>query len=244
MHGRFLFEPHKYPKSKFAKKFDELFGSNRTKQNICVFAFEPNPMHNKTQSTTQHSYTKMGWRYHYMPYGVSDSDGNLTFYRNFDHMAGSSMEEWGFSIHRENVTLHQRKEEGQTVTVNIVDLARWVLDEIVDRTIPEKTEYHLGSPVVTMKTDIEGSEFGTLLRMYRSRAYKVFKTILGEVHYNTYPQVIEGENYASKEDLTGLWKQLSGMLGEDGGPGFRQFDDEEYLHDGMVYPDPESTNTW
>ena len=45
VHGRFLFEPTKYPKSVFAKKFNVLFGKHWTCQNICVFAFEPNPKH-------------------------------------------------------------------------------------------------------------------------------------------------------------------------------------------------------
>lgn len=76
---RFLFEPNLYPKSTFVKKFGEVFGHNRKLQNVCVFAFEPNPYHKKSQMATQTAYQRMGWRYHYMPFGVSDSDGELTF---------------------------------------------------------------------------------------------------------------------------------------------------------------------
>lgn len=244
VHGRFLFEPHKYPKSKFTTEFNTLFGANRTKQNVCVFAFEPNPMHKKTQSATQSSYAKMGWRYHYMPFGVSDTDGKMTFYRNYDHMAGWKAEEWGFSIHRERAPSGRRNDDGQEVVVDIVDLARWTLDEIQNRSIPEKTLHNNGPPVVAMKIDVEGSEFRTLMRMYRTGAHKLFQSIVGEKHFDAYPQVIEGRNYSSREDLQGLFQNLSGMLAKEGGPAFRAFDDEEYLHDRMVYPDPANTSTW
>jgi hypothetical protein len=99
VHGRFLFEPHKYPNSTFVTIFDEHFGAYRTQQNICVFAFEPNPRHTQKQLLTQTKYRTMGWRYHYMPYGVGDMDGNLTFYRNLFTSNGTFNEEHGFSFY-------------------------------------------------------------------------------------------------------------------------------------------------
>ena len=90
VHGRFLFEPKKYPKSKFAtEKFPEVFGpGDRTKQNICVVALEPNPRHAQVQTATCTAYGWMGWRYHFLPYAVSDQEGTLTFYRNRDIKGG------------------------------------------------------------------------------------------------------------------------------------------------------------
>ena len=41
VHGRFLFEPEKYPKSKFAKKFDEIYGNNRTKKKFASLPLNP-----------------------------------------------------------------------------------------------------------------------------------------------------------------------------------------------------------
>ena len=49
IHGRFLFEPQKYPNAKEAHGiFNEHFGPRdiRDNRNTCVFAFEPNPTHN------------------------------------------------------------------------------------------------------------------------------------------------------------------------------------------------------
>ena len=238
VHGRFLFEPQKYPKSTFATIFDEQFGSNRTKQNICVFAFEPNPLHSVKQSMTQEKYRIMGWRYQYMPFGVSDSDGNLTFHRNLESSNGAKNEEWGFSSFNagQNVT--------ETVVVPLVDLAQWVLQEVSDRIIPEKSEYNLGPPRVIMKMDVEGSEYRTLLRLYKTRAYKVFNAIMGEQHDWALPQEIDGRQFHSKRALRRYFGELKSLLEEDGGPGFREFDDEQYLHDGMAYPDPDDPTTW
>jgi hypothetical protein len=33
-----------------------------------------------------------------------------------------------------------------------------------------------------MKMDVEGSEYRTLFRLYKSRAYKLFHALLGEQH--------------------------------------------------------------
>jgi hypothetical protein len=90
VHGRFLFEPKKYPRSKFATvKFPEVFGpGDRAKQNICVLALEPNPRHAQVQTATSTAYGWMGWKYHFLPYAVSDQEGILTFYRNRDVKGG------------------------------------------------------------------------------------------------------------------------------------------------------------
>ena len=57
------------------------------------------------------------------------NENDLTFYRNFEYI------QYGWFQHgrvglldpKENVTLRQRKEDGQAFTFNIVDLVRWVL---------------------------------------------------------------------------------------------------------------------
>jgi len=159
VHGRFLFEGvKKYPKSKFAEKFDDIFGLNRVKQNICVFAFEPNfQKHNSSQIKTQTIYNEMGWRYYYMPYGVSDQEGDIIFYRNLDYFNGMKREEWGFSTH-----LYGSMNISQIIHVKTIDFATWVEKHIFDRTIPPKNKYNRHHPIVAMKMDIEGSEYQTI----------------------------------------------------------------------------------
>lgn len=44
VHGRFLFEPKKYPEAVVARAiFDEEFGAERDNRDVCAFEFEPNP---------------------------------------------------------------------------------------------------------------------------------------------------------------------------------------------------------
>jgi len=237
VHGRFLFEPHLYPKSKFVHKFDEYFGTNRTLQNICVFAFEPNPYHNKSQSTTQAAYQRMGWRYHYMPFGVGDENGQLTFYRNYDFVGGATHEEWGFSIH-----FHDgQSTTDQAVKVTVIDLSKWLQDVVLSRKIPQANEYDGDrQPTVIMKMDVEGSEYKTLHHMLEEgTACQIYK-IIGEMHPNTAPQVVGGVEYKTKEELKGFQQDLLVRLRKgENCHGFDLFDDEEYLHDGMPYPEPD-----
>jgi FkbM family methyltransferase len=227
VHGRFLFEPEKYPKSKFAGKFDELLGNNRTLQNVCVFAFEPNPKHRRSQSTTELFYNHMGWRYHYMPFGVSDKDGNLTFYHNTLSDWGGQCEEWGFSMFPTAVAENQTKFEA--VSVNIVNVSAWMETNILNRYIPPRNQYNTLPPLLVMKMDIEGSEYNVLESLLKSGVSHKFDHILGEFHpYNN----------LSNTELSDLRHNLTTRLQLNGGPGFLQFDDEEYLHDGMEYPLP------
>jgi hypothetical protein len=229
VHGRFLFEPETYNQSTFTQKFTEIYGSNRTLQNMCVFAFEPNPMHTKPQSDTQAAYTRMGWRYHYMPFGVSDGDGQLTFYRNYDVIWGALAEEWGFSTKLQGAAV-----KDQEVLVNVIDFSQWLDHHVLKRDIPEKNEFNLGPPLIVMKMDIEGSEYAVLEHMIDTgTAYRV-NYIFGEWH--PVPQLIKGQNYSTPEELGGLSLSLASRLLENDGPGFVNFDNEEYLHDGMEYP--------
>jgi FkbM family methyltransferase len=232
VHGRFLFEPEKYNASKFVHKFTEIYGDHRTLQNICVFAFEPNPYHNKSQRETQAAYGRMGWRYHYLPVGVSNANGKLTFYRNYDVKDGGLSEEWGFGT-----LLSGAPNKDQEVLVDIVDFSEWLERHVLDREVPPKNSYNLGPPVVAIKMDIEGSEFATLDHMVDTgTAYKV-NVILGEWH-PWVPQQIRGVKYTTRQDLQLLSSMIASRLGENNGPGFVEFDDEQYLHDGMEYPEP------
>ena len=232
VHGRFLFEPEKYPKSKFATKFDEIYGNNRTKKEICVFAFEPNPMHNTSQMAIQEAYQKMGWRYHYMPYGVSDHNGALTFYRILDQ-ADKDAEEWGFAM-KQNVFATS----SQPILVDVIDLALWTEKHIFNRIIPPPNEYHRGAnPVVAMKMDVEGSEWRTIDHMLEMQTACKFDYILGELHYSSVvPQTFGHHNLTEVLHVIDYAQYMKGELAKEGCPSFQDFDDEEYLHDGMPYP--------
>ena len=56
MHSRFLFEPHMYNKSAYARTFPiRLDGVDRL--STCVLAFEPNPKHERRQRALERMYT-------------------------------------------------------------------------------------------------------------------------------------------------------------------------------------------
>jgi hypothetical protein len=146
----------------------------------------------------------MGWRYQYMPYGVSDSDGHLTFYRNYDVVWGSLAEEWGFST-----TLHGAAVQDQEVLVNIIDLSKWLDEHILKQDIPEKNDFNVGPPLIVMKMDIEGSEYAVLEHMIDTgTAYTRVNYIFGEWH--PVSQVIKGHNYSTPEELEVLRASLLG----------------------------------
>lgn len=234
VHGRFLFEPEKYNQSRFIPKFDEIYGPDRPLQNVCVFAFEPNDRHRGPQTATQEAYKKMGWRYHYMPYGVSDEDTQLTFYRNQDYVDGSTHEEWGFAT-----SLLGSKENAITVLINVIDLAVWSEKHIFNRTIPEKNQYNIYPPRVAMKMDIEGLEFKVLYHMDELGTTCKFDNILGERHFNEFPQVFGPYNLSSRGDMRRYGRRMiNRMSKEKGCPAFVEFDEEAYLHDGIPYPEP------
>ena len=242
VHGRFLFEPQKYPKSKFTKKFDEIFGYNRTLQNICVFAFEPNVQrHNSSQTATQNAYQRMGWRYHYIPYGVSDKDGQVTFYRNLDYFNGLVREEWGFGTHLHSGKINASdasKNASLVAIVNTVDLAAWSERHIFNRTVPLKNEFNRHHPVVAMKMDVEGSEYRTIDHMIEVGTACKFDFIMGELHFGDVPQEFGRHRLTTEQEVLEYSKYMKKELEKEGCPRFLEFDDEEYLHDGQPLPVP------
>jgi hypothetical protein len=118
------------------------------------------------------------------------------------------------------------------------------VNEVKDRILPEKTKYNLGPPRVLMKMDIEGSEYRTLLRLYKTGAHRVFDAMVGERHTWALPLEVDGRVYTKVSALRRYFRRLTAALAENGGPSFLHFDDEEYPHDGLQYPEPEDQSTW
>lgn len=149
VHSRFLLEPKKYPEAKFARGiFDEDFGIWRDNRDICIFAFEPNPIHKDHFKEFTSAYRNMGWRVNFINAGVSDIAGNLTFY----HM--DTDPKWGKEV---GFTSVQSKCKGKCVpeTIPVVRLADWLEREILHRKLPDLTYGEYGGPKVLMKLDVE-----------------------------------------------------------------------------------------
>ena len=80
MHARFLFEPFRYPKSRFRHLFEKIFGEGRNY--TCAIEIEPNPMHKKRHKYLQYYYEKKKLRYIYLQNAVGNVNGWETFYLN------------------------------------------------------------------------------------------------------------------------------------------------------------------
>lgn len=155
VHARFLYESHLYPHAKKAAKvFDTYFGSpsDRNNNDICIFAFEPNPAHRERLELLEKIYNNAGWKFHVYMVGVGVSDNTkLTFYHQPNEIQDS---EWGFG------TTARHDQNSIPVDVPVMDLTHWIETEIMYRKIPTSVhgKYENG-PKVVMKVDIEGQEF-------------------------------------------------------------------------------------
>lgn len=183
MHGRFVLEPTKFPPItkgpgwavqahiQMMKIFDDNFGKNRgvtmnvttglqgntnSNGNVCVFAFEPNPENRARQLELEHAYRKVGLRYHAISAGVSDQDGNITFY----HQDRGQNNEWGFSsfkIYKDESTAAANNVT--EVQVPVIRLSKWLRENIYNRSIPKMKYAPEIEPKVLMKMDVEGMEY-------------------------------------------------------------------------------------
>jgi hypothetical protein len=244
VHARFLFEPEKYPNAKIAHHiFDAEFGSIRDNSDICVFAFEPNPVHKERHFQMQDAYTKLGWRYHPIIAGASDQDGNMTFY----HQDHGNNNEWGFS------TVTSGGRENDAVTVPAIRLSSWLKEHIIGRNIPEKA-FLAGknriSPAVVMKFDIEGSEYSLFPDlMFTGTLCSVVDYAFGEYHpwrvQQTLPDKETGRgglNLSPGRKAKLYWENLmlafSSLRNDDcKTKKIDHLDDESYHMDGVPLPE-------
>ena len=237
VHGRFLFEPEKYPNNKFQRKFDEAFGpAPRDNSEICVFAFEPNPAHVAHQKATESAYQAMGWRYHFIPAAVGDAKERVVFHRN----GGSVRKEAG----PEEVGFSAIKRTGESaaeddVAVEVIDFSAWLEIHVFRRRRP-LTEASAADPaagganngVVIMKMDIEGYEYPTLTHLLVKGTLCKFDAVYGELHpaiaakMRGEPKMLRGKKEANE-----FFYSMSRVLRAAGCAPFQVLDDESYVHD-------------
>mmetsp|Transcript_12325 Transcript_12325/g.25042 ORF Transcript_12325/g.25042 Transcript_12325/m.25042 type:complete len:349 (-) Transcript_12325:1528-2574(-) len=252
IHSRLLYQPHLYPhalKSKFL--FDQQFGPHRHNNDLCVFAFEPNPIHRERHVNLTRYFGQLGWRYHYLPFAVSDSYGNGTFYHNGD----GHKEEIGFGDHR---LIGKGAVEEVVPTIRLVD---WIREEVRGRRLPKKVFGKYGGiygggdgkPKVVMKMDIESMEYRVLPDlMFSGVLCQEVDFIYGEFH--DWPVDYEPHGGRSRGNAGGIGNRIRGELHLKKGEvmnfqrelikafdsvndcrtrEFFYFDDETYAHDGV-----------
>lgn len=247
IHSRFLFEPLKYPKAKTAHEaFDQVFGppSERDNRDICSFGFEPNPQHRQRHEKLRDSYQGMGWRYNPVLAGVSDADGNMTFYED---IAGQTNSAWGYSTVK-------RFPKAKQEIIPVIHFARWVEHHIQNRQIPNSSyATKQRPPSVVLKLDVEGMEFIVAPSlMFTGVLCKTIDAVFGEWHTSDWIPKRPGMNeYGSGEvkpfanwqeagqHWRTLWRALKTVDPKDCKSRWLELpDNEEYLHDGMEMPEP------
>ena len=192
---------------------------------------------------------KKGWRYTPIIAGASDSNGNFTFYHS-----AFEKEEWetGFSA----VTPKTLYGDNATAkVVEIIRLASWIQDEIVDRQLPTTQYSEVPSePKIIMKLDIEGLEFKVFPDLLTTGILcNHINFLMGEFHYgpgnhNYYPI----ELTADGKHVLRHWKEGQQLANEllrlveitDNCLTKISLEDvESYLTDPHEYPKPNSTTT-
>lgn len=224
VHGRFFFEPSKYPKAKFKKIFRRVFGDNfSTSSNSCVYAFEPNPRHAARQQEIAAAYNKNGWRYYFIPAAISDEDGFTQFYTNHRNNWSTRELEVGFGA------VQRASANADTVTVRTIDFHVWLQQHVF-------THSGLSKPRVLMKIDVEGAELRVLLHLLIKGTLCNFDKIIGEFHPVATQPLVGQPSHPNSNESTDLKKSLNKILLATGCAPFEIFDDESYIRDGMALP--------
>jgi hypothetical protein len=133
VHTRFLLEAGLYPKARHAKDyFNQVFGHNisaRDPRDFCSFAFEPNPAHLARFHDFKTAYDAMGWNFMHIAAGVSDREGNISFY----HVDKGKNSEWGF---RAMPCVPDPRWECREEVLPVIRLAEWIDEHINQRMLP------------------------------------------------------------------------------------------------------------
>lgn len=239
VHGRFLFEPEIYNETMIAGDiFNQEFGTRRDNRDFCVFAFEPNPAHKQRLEQVSAVYKAMGWRYEFIPAGIGDKDGNMTFY----HLHDERFNEWGFTTMRDKDPIGF---PGQEEHIPVIRLARWLQEEVHNRVAPSKIfgEYNSSEPKVVMKFDVEGLEFVVLPDLLVSGALcNTVDFVFGEFHYQDffYPLKFPENDFILRDSVEARTfadhavKMM--QISRSCKTRYDTRDDESYLKDGKPLP--------
>ena len=160
MHSKFLFEPQRYWKANYTSIFKKFIPRDRTRKDICSFAFEANPRHNERHKKLEAYHRSFGRRHTSYNVAAGSKTGRMFFYHTNTEKE-LQHNEWAFGIKKPHKAAFTK------VEVDVIDLAAWVNVHVHARRIPETTsnKKDLHPPAVLIKFDIEGSEHTVLLRM-------------------------------------------------------------------------------
>ena len=227
-HIRKLFEPEKYPRSRYLVKHASLFGEggSRSKPSsvtgICAVGLEPNPRWASTHREIEKAYALQGWKVKFLPVAAGDHGGVLSFHTTAEDAVNS---DWGFSEFESKAA-----EQGKSK-----DIVKQVKVEVFSDLIA-KINASSPSGIRLIKMDIEGSEYAVIPDLLKKKLLceDTIKHMTIEWHHRktslTQGEVMEIEKLAHHHTC----EASKATLVED-------FDDESYLYDGVPLPAPNSS---
>ena len=246
MHARFLLEPNNYKQAWISRKFfTSVYGPEqlRDARDFCIFAFEPNPSHMKRQLDLKKSYYEMGWRYHFIPAGLSDKKTRLTFYQVDDQL--------GYSAVPKAECRRDRSKCPPTHIVPSYRLSDWIEEEVSGRILPPHAfggKGYVTGPRVSIKLDVEMLEWLVIPDLLSSGVLcRDIDALMGEFHqqWHLYPVTFEninkdGSNWTlhNATEAEGFAKELVGMVNRNTNCKTKldMRDDESYISDGFPLP--------
>ena len=171
---RKLFEPTKFPGSFLVNRFQDFFGDNR--EEVCAFAFEPNPRHYPRLREIEEVYNSLGWRVHMFSAGVGTHNATMYLTQPASYLQQAAQ-----------VTT-RRPNRGDVIQVPVIDLVEFIRNHVAPRKYYQQGGNSTGKVVVKM--DIEGAEFAVLSALLSSGVLCSLDVIYTEFHNHMSPGLL------------------------------------------------------
>ena len=214
-----LFEPEMYMKvqdsllKKTLNIYDQEFGEpsvrKRPNSGLCAFGFEPNPKHHARLRDLEQYYFELGWKVHFFPFAVSNSDKNVTLYSDGE----PEKNEWGATLYRDTDNF---KGSTQVRQVRLSDFIKQYLNHI---------------QIKVVKVDIEGAEYEVLVNLLSAGMLCQDRIKFVAIEWHT-PRFQDGDMNNVYRDKTKLMKWINSQ--ECQPSKVEEINDESYLNDVYV----------
>jgi len=217
VHGRFFFEPEKYPNAKKMLSYmEQVFGdASRRREKGCVFAFEPNPLLRARQLDLERAYRAKGFRYTFV--GAAFGGSSLQSMNFTTETSDSAHSWWGSHLGTTDTRKEGRKYGRLNVTqVQVLDGAAWIKQNVLSRRHSPCVS-NGSCPSTMVKVDCEGCEFEVLPALAAAE--------------DAAPMNISFLTYELHGKPKENFKQLLASK-----PHWISFDSEAYLLDGVPLP--------
>ena len=214
-----LFEPEMYMKTqdsllmKTLNLYNQEFGkpSERKRPNsgLCAFGFEPNPKHHSRLRDLEQYYFELGWKVHFFPFAVSNSDKNVTLYSDGE----PEKNEWGATLYRDD---DEFKGSTQVRQVRLSDFIKQYLNHV---------------QIKVVKVDIEGAEYEVLVNLLSAGFLCQEHIKFVAIEWHT-PRFQDGDLNNVYRNKTKLLKWINSQKCQPSN--IEEINDESYLNDVYV----------